>query len=129
MRRPRTRACLEQGLCLNFNFLARTKIIEAGGLTINRSIGWSDSSGDVAVGIISAFLIGHTGWVTIEIEGKKQSIDVISEGRHLADASIIFCARRPGEKHRSSGVPQEPKNFGSRQGWGKRVAYVPRQHP
>jgi hypothetical protein len=28
MRRPRTRACLEQGLCLNINFLARTKIIE-----------------------------------------------------------------------------------------------------
>ena len=124
MRRPRTRACLEQGLCLNFNFLARTKIIEAGGLTINRSIGWSDSSGDVAVGIISAFLIGHTGWVTIEIEGKKQSIDVISEGRHFGGCQYYFVCPTTRRKASVLWRPPGAEEFRSWQGWGKRVAYI-----
>jgi hypothetical protein len=122
--RHRKRTCLEQGLCLNINRLARTKVIDFGGLTLNRSIAWSDSSDDVAVGTISAFLLGHTGWVTIEVEGKKQSIDVISEGRHFGGCQYYFLCPATGRKASVLWRPPGADEFRSRQGWGKSVAYI-----
>lgn len=120
MSRHRKRTCLEQGLSLNINWLARTRIIEFGGLTINRSIGWSVSSGDVAVGIISAFLIGHTGWVTIEIEGQKQSIDVISEGRHFGGFQHYFVCPTTGRKASVLWRPPRSRRISESAGVGKK---------
>jgi hypothetical protein len=54
----RQRACLEQGLRLDLNFLARSRIIEFGSVSFNRSIRWGDPPEYHAIGTISAELIG-----------------------------------------------------------------------
>jgi len=124
MGRQRARACLEQGLRLDINFLARTKIVQFGDLTINRSIRWSDSSGDVAIGAVSADLIGHTGWLGIEIDGNTQRIEVISEGRHLGGHQRYFICPTTGEKASVLWRPSGAEEFRSRLGWGRSVAYI-----
>ncbi len=124
MGRQRKRACLEQGPSLNINFLARTRIIEFGNLTIGRSVSWSNCADYTATGFVSANLIGHTGWVQIDLEGKVQRIEVISEARHFGGCQRYFVCPSSGQRASVLWRPPGADEFRSRQAWGKSVGYI-----
>jgi hypothetical protein len=124
MHGQRKRACLEQGLSLDLNILARRGIVQFGNLTLFGSVRWGSSPDNVAIGAISADLIGHTGWIQIDIEGRKQRFEVISESRHFGGSQRYFVCPTTGRKASVVWRPPGAKEFRSRQGWGKSVAYI-----
>jgi len=124
MSRQRKRACLEQGLSLDINFFARTRVIEFGNLTINRPIRWSNSTGYVATGAVTADLIGHSGWVQIELDAKAQRFEVVCENRHFGGRQRYFICPKTGRKASVLWRPPGAAEFRSRQGWGNNVAYI-----
>ena len=70
MPRPRQRACLQEGLSLNLNRLARRGFIRPGSATGPLGIRWTNSYLDeeVAAGLITADMSGrHEGWFRIQI--------------------------------------------------------------
>ena len=124
MGRQRQRACLEQGLSLNISFLARRKIVEFGNLTLNRSIRWGDPPHYHATGTISAELIGHSGWLRVQIGEITQRFDVVSEARHFGGWQRYFVCPRTGRKASVVWRPTGAHEFRSRRGWGNSVAYI-----
>jgi hypothetical protein len=74
MSRPRERVCLQDGLKLDLNRLARRGFIKPGGNIGLRGITWTHSYwGDVATGTISADMSGKgEGWFRIQLGGLDQ---------------------------------------------------------
>jgi hypothetical protein len=124
MSRVRKRVCLEQGLRLEINFLARLGVIEFGNLTIRHRVSWKNASEEIAVGLVSAQLIGHSGWLEIRIDGASQSIEVISQGRYFGGAQRYFICPATGRKASVLWRPPGATEFRSRLGWGRSVAYI-----
>ena len=67
MPRPRERVCLQDGLKLDLNRLAKKGFIKLGANIGGRGITWTNSYwGEIATGIISADMSGpHEGWFRI----------------------------------------------------------------
>ncbi len=65
MARPRQRVCLQEGLHLNLNQLARAGFIERGANTGERQIRWTHPQwGLIASGFVSADMSSpHEGWL------------------------------------------------------------------
>ena len=124
MRRQRQRACLEQGPSLDINLLARTGIIRFGGVTINRSIRWGVPPEYILTGTISAQLIGHTGWLQVQIGENIQRFEVICEARHFGGFQRFFVCPITGRKVSVLWRPEGAEEFRSRQAWGKSVGYI-----
>lgn len=120
----RKRACLEQGLSLNINLLARWGTVRFGDLTLFGNVSWGSSPGDVVIGKISSNLIGHQGWIQVDIEGKKQRFEVISESRHFGGCQRYFVCPATRQKASVLWRPPGATEFRSRRGWGKSVAYI-----
>jgi hypothetical protein len=121
MGRQRQRACLEQGLSLNLNVLARLGIIRYGELVINNPITWGVPPEYSLTGTISAELIGHTGWLQIQIGKNIQRIEVVSEARHFGGRQRYFVCPTTGRKVSVLWRPPGADEFPSRQTWGKSV--------
>ena len=98
MGRQRKRACLEQGLSLDLNSLSRSGIIEFGNVSFNRSIRWGVPPDYSASGTISAELIGHSGWLQVQIGENPQRIEIVSEARHFGGRQRYFLCPRTGRK-------------------------------
>jgi len=99
MPRPRHRVCLQSGLKLDLNRLARKGCIRFGANIGIRAIMWTDSYwGEIASGLITADMTNpNIGWLEISIGGFRQRITLIPRPRHFGGHS--------------------------RQAWGKQVAY------
>src|SRR5690349_17172519 len=95
MPRPRQRACLQDGLRLDLNQLARKGFIKFGANIGARGISWSDSRrGVIASGVINADMSDPgRARLRIAIGGLGQQIELVSRPRYLGGRQWFF--RRP----------------------------------
>jgi hypothetical protein len=92
MPRPRYRACLEDGLKLDINNLARKGFIKFGAKIGARGISWSNShQGEIASGAITADMTDPShAWFRIANRGFEQRITLVSRPRHLGGRQWFF---------------------------------------
>ena len=125
MPRPRERVCLQDGLKLDLNRLARNGFVRRGANICVRGIDWTHSYwGKVASGLISADMSGsNRGWLRIQIGALDQRIELIARARHFGGYQWYFACPAT---HRLASVLWKPSGatrFCSRQTWGRQVAY------
>jgi len=84
MPRSRFRICLEDGLKLDLNLLARKNLIKCGANVGARHISWSNShQGEIASGVIIADMTDSDhAWLRIAIGGFVQQIALVSRPRY-----------------------------------------------
>ena len=126
MPRPRYRACLQDGLNLDLNHLARKGFIKPGANIGERGISWSNShQGAIASGVISADMTDPgRAWFRIAIGGLVQRIAVVSRPRHYGGHQWFFVCPVTGGLATVLWKPPGAARFCSRQAWGRRVAYA-----
>jgi hypothetical protein len=126
MPRTRSRVCLQDGLRLDLNRLARKGFIKFGANIGMRGIVWNNSYwGEIARGIISADMTDpHDSWLTLQIGESTQRITLVSRSRHFGGRQWFFVCPAT---HRTATVLWKPPGavrFCSRQTWGRQVAYA-----
>jgi hypothetical protein len=97
MPRPRERVCLQDGLGLDLNRLARKGFIKHGADIGVRGITWTHSYwGEIASGTISADMSGpHEGWFRIQLGSLDQRIILIPRPRHFGGRQwYLMCPVR-----------------------------------
>lgn len=130
MGRARERVCLNDGLKLDLNRLARNGLIQRGSNTSARGIRWTHSYwGEIASGLITADLrCEREGWLRIQVGSLDQRIALVAHRRHFGGRQWYFMCpvrNRPASVlWKPSGAPQ----FCSRQTWGRQVAYQSQFH-
>ena len=127
MSRPRRRVCLQEGLHLDLNQLARQGLIRRGMRTDPRGIRWTHPhSGEIASGFVGADMRGPLeGWLHVRIgEDFSQLVTLIGQPRRFGGRQWYFVC--PLAKRPVSVVwkPEGAKEFCSRQAWGSQVAYL-----
>jgi hypothetical protein len=125
MSRPRQRVCLQDGLKLDLNQLARNGFVRFGSNTLNRGIAWTSSYwGEVASGVISADMSNeHIGWLRIVIGGLDQRITLFPRPRHFGGHQWYFVCPSTNRLASVLWKPSGATQFCSRQTWGRQVAY------
>jgi hypothetical protein len=125
MPRPRSRACLEDGLKLDLNHLARKGIIRFDGNIGARGIVWSSShQGEIASGVISADMTKpNRGWFRVAMVRFVQQITLVSRPRHLGGYQWFFLCPTTRRLATVLWKPPGATRFLSRQAWGRQVAY------
>jgi hypothetical protein len=123
--RPRSRACLEDGLKLDLNHLARRSLIKFGANIGARGISWSNSHrGEIASGVITADMTDPShAWFRIAIGSFVQQITLISRPRHFGGHQWFFLCPVTGALASVLWKPPGASRFCSRQAWGRQVAY------
>ena len=126
MPRPRHRVCLQDGLRLDLNHLARRGFIKFGANIGARRISWSNSHrGEIARGVISADMTDPgRGWFRIAIGGFVQRIALVSRPRHFGGRQWFFVCPVTGGFATVLWKPPGARRFCSRQAWGRQVAYA-----
>src|SRR5947208_15942892 len=96
MSRPRERVCLQDGLKLDLNRLAREGFVRRGANIRGRGIKWTHSYwGEIAAGTISADMSGtHEGWFRIQLGSLDQRVIIIPRPRYFGGPGADFL--RPG---------------------------------
>jgi hypothetical protein len=125
MPRPRNRVCLQDGLKLDLNDLARKGFVKRGANIGARGISWSNSrQGQVARGVISADMTKSTNaWFRIAIGSFVQQIALVSRPRHFGGRQYFFVCPATGRLATVLWMPPGAARFCSRQAWGRQVAY------
>jgi hypothetical protein len=125
MPRPRYRICLQDGLKLDLNHLARKGFIKFGANIGARGISWSSPHrGEVASGVITADMTDPShAWFRIAIGQFAQQIALASRPRHYGGCQWFFVCPVTGGLATVLWKPPGASRFCSRQGWGRRVAY------
>src|SRR5262245_59206195 len=111
MPRPRQRACLQDGLNLNLNRLARQEFIRPGGATGPVGISWTNRyfNEEVASGVITADMSGrHEGWFRIQMGQLDQRIVLVSHPRHFGGRQWYFVCPYMKPARRCCGCHQGP---------------------
>jgi hypothetical protein len=125
MARPRYRACLQDGLKLDLNQLARKGFIKFGGNIGIRGITWSNSYwGEIASGLITADMTDPShAWFRIAMGRFAQQIGLVSRPRHFGGRQWFFVCPATVSLASVLWKPPGASKFCSRQAWGRRVAY------
>ena len=125
MPRPRFRVCLEDGLKLDLNHLARRGFVRFGANIGAHGITWTHSYwGQVARGIISAEMSDpHDAWLRIQIGESVQRITLVSRSRNFGGRQWFFLCPVTGRLATVLWKPPGAARFCSRQAWGRQVAY------
>ena len=125
MPRPRHRACLQDGLKLDLNHLARKGFIKFGANIGARGISWSNSrQAEIARGVISADMTNPDhAWFRLAIGSFAQQITLVSRPRHLGGRQFFFLCPVMGGLATVLWKPPGAARFCSRQAWGRQVAY------
>ena len=92
MPRPRERVCLQDGLKLDLNRLARKGFVKHGANIGVRGIRWTHSYwGEIATGNISADMSGKDeGWFRIQLGSLDQRIILVPRARHFGGRQWYF---------------------------------------
>jgi hypothetical protein len=124
MPRPRQRACLQSGLSLNLNRLARRGFIQLGACS-RRTISWSDNytREQIASGLITADMSGQHGWFRIQIGQLDQWIMLVSRPCHFGGRQWYFICPYTNRRASVLWKPPGAHAFACRQKWGRQVAY------
>jgi hypothetical protein len=125
MPRPRHRVCLQDGLKLDLNHLARKGMIRFGANIGARGISWSNSHrGEIASGVITADMTDPSNaWLQIAMGRFVQRITLVSRPRHYGGHQWFFVCPVTGGLATVLWKPPGALRFCSRQAWGRRVAY------
>ncbi len=127
MPRPGYRATLEAGLKLDINRLARRGFIQPGAATGPVGITWTSSDwGELAAGAITADMSGENGphgWFRIQIGQLDQRIHLTARPRHFGGQQWFFLCPHLNRRCMVLWMPPGARSFGSRQRWGRQVAY------
>ena len=125
MPRSRQRICLQQGLKLDINLLARRGLIKPGSTTDPHAIRWMNSNGEViASGWISADMEGDSGGLfCIRIEDFDQPIPLVGLPRHYGGRQWFFVCPITNRRASVLWLPQGARQFASRHAWPGQVAY------
>jgi hypothetical protein len=125
MPRPRSRACLQDGLKLDLNHLAHKGFIRFGANIGARGISWSiPHRGEIASGIITADMTDPShGWLRLAIGRFEQRITLISRPRHLGGRQWFFVCPVTGGLASVLWKPPGASRFCGRQAFGRKVAY------
>ena len=104
MSRPRYRACLEDGLRLDLNKLARKGFIKVGASIGARGIAWRNSDqGEIASGVITADMADPCrAWFQITIGSFVQRIALVPRARHFG-GRLVRSARHGRSFRRATG--------------------------
>jgi hypothetical protein len=124
--RNRYRACLQDGLKLDLNRLARKGFVKLGAATGPVGIGWRHSYWDELIqGTISADMTGQSeGWLHVRAGNFSQCIALISQKRHFGGRQWYFLCPRLDRTASVLWKPPGAKRFLSRRAWGQQVAYA-----
>jgi hypothetical protein len=97
MPRPRQRVCLQDGLKLHLNRLARRGFVQRGANIGPRGITWMHSYwGEIASGTISADMSGqYEGWLRVQLGNLNQTIGLIARPRHFGGRQWSTSFARP----------------------------------
>jgi hypothetical protein len=125
MPRPRQRACLQQGLKLDFNLLARRGLITPGSATGPHVIRWVNSNGAViASGWISADMRSDIeGLLHIQVGELDQTITLVALRRHLGGRQWFFSCPVMSCRASVLWLPPGARQFASKHAWPGQVAY------
>jgi hypothetical protein len=125
MPRPRSRACLQDGLKLDLNQLARQGFIKFGANIGARGIQWRNShQGEIASGVITADMTDSShSWSRIALGNFVQQIALVSRPRHFGGRQWFFVCPVTCGLATVLWMPPGASKFCSRQAWGRQVAY------
>lgn len=125
MSRSRSRVCLQDGLKLDLNGLAKKRAVDRGFRTSGRCITWTHSYwGELTSATISADMSGQTeGWFRIELGSLDQLIRLIAEPRRFGGRQWYFVCPVRNRLASVLWKPPGSSRFYSRQTWGRQVAY------
>jgi hypothetical protein len=125
MPRSRQRICLQEGLKLDINLLARRGLIAPGSATGPHAIRWVNSDGEViASGWINADMEGDTeGLFCIRIDDLEQRIALVAIPRHYGGRKWFFLCPETNRRASVLWLPPSAQQFASRHAWPGRVAY------
>src|SRR6476620_5312006 len=125
MARPRQRICLQEGLKLDINFMARRELIVPGSATGPQSIRWVNSNGqEIASGWISADMKGDTeGWLDIQIDKFDQRISLTASPCHYGGRKWFFVCPVVNRRASVLWLHRGARQFASRHAWPGKVAY------
>jgi hypothetical protein len=126
MPRARERVCLESGLRLDINRLARRGFISPGSFSGPVGIRWTDTYGEaIASGIIAADMSGPIeGWFQICIGDLDQRITLVARRRHFGGRQWFFVCPYLNQRATVLWRPPGAHRFACRQRWGRQVAYA-----
>jgi hypothetical protein len=125
MSRTRSRFCLQEGLSLNLNRLAKHSFIKYGSATTEKQIRWSRSGSFVAAGCVSADMsMDCTGWLQIWIGAFNQRITLVAKPRHFGGRQWYFVCPATGRLASIVWKPTGAASFCSRHAWAGKVAYL-----
>jgi hypothetical protein len=126
MSRSRVRVCLQDGLKLDLNLLARKGFIKFGTNTSPRRVSWTSSrQGQIASGVITAEMTDpNHAWFRIAIGQFVQQITLVSRPRHFGGRQWFFVCPVTGGLATVLWKPPGARRFLSRQAWGRLVAYA-----
>jgi hypothetical protein len=125
MPRPLQRACLQSGLSLNLNRLARLGFIQPGAYR-GRGISWTNNyTGEqIASGLITADMSGEReGWFRIQIGSLDQRIHLVARPCHFGGRQWYFICPYMNRRASVLWKPPGARTFACRQKWGRQVAY------
>lgn len=126
MPRQRQRACLQDGLKLDLNRLARQGLVVRGKKKGPCSIRWmcGGSGGEIASGLISADMEGPVeGSLRIRLGALDQWINLIALPRHFGGRQWFFECPVTGRLASVLWMPPGARRFASRHAWPRQVAY------
>ena len=125
MPRTRSRVCLQDGLRLDLNRLARKGFIKFGTNIGMRGIVWNNPYWGEVVGIISADMTDpHDSWLGIQIGESRQRITLVSRSRHFGGCQWFFVCPAKNRIVTVLWKPPGATRFCSRKAWGRQVAYA-----
>jgi hypothetical protein len=125
MPRHRQRVCLQEGLKLDINLLARRGLIAPGSATGPHAIRWMNSDGEViASGWVSADMEGDIeGSLCIRIGEFEQRITLVTFPRHYGGRQWFFMCPVTNRRASVLWLPRGAQHFASSHAWPGRVAY------
>jgi hypothetical protein len=126
MPRPRERVCLQDGLKLDLNRLARNGFIRRGKRSGPMGIRWHSTywNTELASGLITADMCGpQEGWLRLEGD-IKQWIILVARPRNFGGRQWYFMCPAMNRPVSVLWRPPGARRFWSRRAWGRQVAYA-----
>jgi hypothetical protein len=96
MPKPRQRVCLQHGLKLDINKLARQGLLQPGAKAAPFMFRWTNNyTGEtVATALITTHLLDYAGWFRIQMGELDQWIDLVSfGGRHEWETQVAYASQ------------------------------------
>lgn len=120
----RQRVRLEDGLKLDLNQLVRLGLVRPGH-SLRVGIAWSYaySNNRVASGMLTSEFSHGRGSLRLELGDLDQRIELVAAPRHFGGLQWYFVCSFTGRRVSVLWKPPGATRFGSRQTWGRQVAY------